>query len=132
MGLQAQIKKDLMQAMKEKNELKKNTLRVIMGEFGRMETKELNDDEVISILRKLIKSELETIERTGQESPSDFIRVIEFYLPQKAEDDEIKQWISANVDLSQYKNKMQAMSTIMKHFGARADGNTVKKILQGL
>lgn len=132
MGLQVQIKKDLMSAMKEKNEPKKNTLRVIMGEFGRMESKNLDDDDVISILRKLIKSEMETLEKTGQAAPSDFIKIIEAYLPQKADDDEIKQWITSNVDFSQYKNKMQAMSTIMKHFGARADGNTVKMILQGL
>jgi uncharacterized protein YqeY len=132
MGLQVQIKKDLMAAMKEKDELKKNTLRIIMGEFGRMDQKELSDEEVISVLKKLIKSEMETLERTGQKTPSDFIRVIETYLPQQAGDEEIRQWISENIDLSQYKNKMQAMGTIMKHFGASADGNAVRQILQSL
>lgn len=132
MGLQVQIKKDLTLAMKEKNEPKKNTLRVIMGEFSRMEKKELSDDEVISVLKKLIKSEMEMLEKTGQEGPSDFIRIIEAYLPRKAGDEEIRQWILSNIDFSQYKNKMQAMSVIMKHFGAGADGNTVKKILGDL
>ena len=131
MGLQVQIKKDLMLAMKEKNEPKKNTLRVIMGEFGRLGKKELSDDEVILVLKKLIKSEMELLEKTGQSAPSDFIKIIESYLPKQASDEEIRQWIKANIDLSQYKNKMQAMSTIMKHFGASADGNTVKKILTG-
>ena len=130
MGLQVQIKKDLMSAMKAKNEPKKNTLRVIMGEFGRLEKKELNDDEVILVLKKLIKSEMETLEKAGQNTPSDFIKIIESYLPKQVSDEEIRQWITDNVDLSQYQNKMQAMSTIMKHFGASADGNTVKKILQ--
>ncbi len=130
MELQALIKKDLMQAMKAKDELKKNTLRVIMGEFGRMGSKELTDDEVISVLKKLIKSEMETLEKSGQKGPSEFIQIIETYLPQKAGDQEIRQWITDHVDFSQYKNKMQAMSTIMKHFGPTADGNTVKKILQ--
>lgn len=130
MELQARIKKDLMAAMKEKNEQKKNTLRVIMGEFGRMGTKTLDDDQVISILKKLIKSEMETLDKTGQKAPSEFIEIIETYLPQKADDDEIRQWITENVDFSQYKNHMQAMSTIMKHFGPRADGNTVRQILQ--
>jgi uncharacterized protein YqeY len=132
MGLQAQIKKDLMLAMKAKDEPKKNTLRVIMGEFGRMGTKELSDDEVISVLKKLIKSELEMLEKSGQQADSAFIRVIESYLPKKADDQDIRQWITDNVDFSQYKNKMQAMGAIMKHFGASADGNTVKKILQDI
>ena len=130
MGLQVQLKKDLMLAMKAKNEPKKNTLRIIIGEFGRLGKKELNDDEVISVLKKLIKSEMETLEKAGQNTPSDFIKIIESYLPKQVSDEEIRQWITDNLDLSQYRNKMQAMSTIMKHFGAGADGNTVKKILQ--
>lgn len=130
MGLQVKIKKDLMSAIKAKNESKKNTLRVIIGEFGRLGKKGLNDDEVISVLKKLIKSEMEMLAITNPNTPSDFIKVIESYLPKQAGDEEIRQWITDNVDLSQYKNKMQAMSTIMKHFGAGADGNTVKKILQ--
>lgn len=47
-----------------------------------------------------------------------------------ATDEEIITWINQNVDFSKFKNKMQAMGLIMKHFGATADGNTVKKILQ--
>ena len=132
MGLQAQIKKDLLSAMKEKNEPQKNTLRIIMGEFGRMDQKELKDEAVISVLKKLIKSEMETLEKTGQKTPSEFIRIIEAYLPQQAGDEEIRQWITENIDLSQYKNKMQAMGMIMKHFGAGADGNAVRRILQSI
>ena len=44
--------------------------------------------------------------------------------------EEIIAWIEGNIDFSHYKNKMQAMAPIMKHFGAAADGNTVKAILQ--
>ena len=47
-----------------------------------------------------------------------------------ATDEEIKMWIEKNIDFSQFKNKMQAMGSIMKHFGSSADGNTVKKVLQ--
>jgi hypothetical protein len=39
-------------------------------------------------------------------------------------------WVEQNIDFAEFKNKMQAMGLIMKHFGATADGNTVKKILQ--
>ena len=132
MSIQTQIKKDLMSAMKAKDTMRKDTLRVVMGEFGRADSKELNDDAVIKILKKLIKSEKETLAQVGSEEDSAFIQVIEAYLPQLADEKEITTWVQANIDFSQFKSKMQAMGPIMKHFGARADGNQVKSILQKL
>lgn len=132
MRIQEKIKKDLMTAMKEKDEEKKSALRVVMGEFGRAEKKEVDDDEAVKILQKLVKSEKETMERTGATGESRFIAVVEAYLPQKAADAEIRHWIETNIDFSRYKNKMQAMRDIMGHFGSSADGNQVKEILQKL
>lgn len=130
MNLQAQIKKDLSAAIKEKNENKKNTLRVVLGEFGRLDKKELSDDEVVKILKKLIKSEREVLEQKGDATDSAFIEIIENYLPKMADEAAITAWIQQNIDFSQFKNKMQAMGVIMKHFGSRADGNSVREILQ--
>jgi hypothetical protein len=130
MTLQEQIKKDLMQAMKAKDDEKKNTLRIVMGEFARAETKALSDDDVVKVLKKLTKSERETMERSGRTGDSPYIEILESYLPKMASDDELRQWIADNVDFSKYKNKMQAMKDIMGHFGSAADGNSVKDILQ--
>lgn len=130
MNLQKQIKSDLTAAMKAKDEEKKDTLRVILGEFGRLDKKELSDDEVAKILKKLIKSEKEMLEKKGDATDSSFISIIENYLPKMATEAEIANWIEQNIDFSEFKNKMQAMGLIMKHFGATADGNAVKKILQ--
>jgi uncharacterized protein YqeY len=132
MTLQQQIKKDLTSAMKARDEETKSTLRVVMGEFARADKKELSDEDVIKVLKKLIKSEKETLAQQGDEESSPFIRTIETYLPQMATDSEIGTWINEHVDFKQFKNKMQAMGPIMKHFGPRADGNTVKSILQKL
>ncbi len=131
MTIQEQLKADLKTAMKARDEDKKSTIRVIMGEFGRADKKELSDDEVIKVLQKLIKSEKEVLEKKGEES-SPFIEIITTYLPQMATDDEIVAWIEENIDFTQFKNEMQAMGPIMKHFGALADGNRVKEILQTL
>lgn len=129
MRLQEQMKKDLAAAMKAKDDDTKNTLRVIMGEFGRQGQKELSDEDVVRIVKKLIKSEKEVMEKTGVAEPTPFIRVAERYLPQMATEDEIRAWITANIDFDEYKNKMQAMRPIMQHFGGNADGNLVKKVL---
>lgn len=132
MTLQEQIKKDLMLAMKEKDEEKKGALRIIIGEFARAENKTLSDDEVIRVIKKLIKSERETMGHAGVQEDSRYIEILEAYTPQAATDAEIRQWIDANVDFSQYKNKMMAMRDILAHFGSRADGNRVKEILQSM
>lgn len=130
MTLQEQIKKDMMQAMKDKDDEKKNTLRVVMGEFGRAEAKTLSDDEVVKVLKKMVKSERETREQSGQPGDSRYIEILESYLPKMVSDDALRHWISENVDFSKYQNKMQAMKDIMGHFGTAADGNRVKEILQ--
>jgi uncharacterized protein YqeY len=129
MRLQEQIKKDLAAAMKARDEEKKDTLRVIMGEFGRQAEKEISDADVIKIVKKLVKSEKEVMERTGTDEPTPFIRVAENYLPQMATEEDIRSWISANINFDDFKNKMMAMKPIMQHFGANADGNIVKKVL---
>jgi len=131
MRLQELIKKDLAVAMKAKDDGRKDAIRVILGEFARFGKKELADEEVVGVLKKLVKSERELLSRKG-ESDSGFIKVVEGYLPKMASREEVVAWIEANIDFSQYKNKMQAMGSIMKHFGAMADGNEIKKILQEL
>ena len=130
MNLQKQIKKDLSSAIKAKEMRRKDALRVILGEFARLDKKELSDDEVVKILKKLLKSEKEVLEQKGQKMESEFIGIVEAYLPRMASEAEIHEWIKHNIDFDQFKNKMQAMGSIMKHFGTTADGNSVKKILQ--
>jgi uncharacterized protein YqeY len=133
MSIQEQIKKDLTAAMKAKDEDRKSALRIILGEFSRGDAKTLSDDAAVKILRKLIKSEQETLARSGKtEGDSVYIRIVSAYLPNLADDDEIRQWIAANIDFSTYKNKMQAMRDIMAHFGPRADGARVKAILESI
>jgi uncharacterized protein YqeY len=129
MKIQEKIKKDLTAAIKAKDEPRKSALRVIMGEFGRLDKKVVADQEVVAIIRKLIKAERETLETKGEEG-SEFLEICESYLPRTASEEEIAAWIEKNIDFSKFKNKMQAMRPIMAHFGARADGNAVKEILQ--
>ncbi|MBF0101282.1 MAG: GatB/YqeY domain-containing protein [Desulfobacterales bacterium] len=132
MGLKETIKQDLAAAMKAKNDFKKDTLRVILGELSRLDKKELSDDEVVKVLNKMIKSEQETLQALGKTGDSEYIKIIESYLPQQATPEEIKVWIQANIDFSSFKDKIQAMKPIMKHFGSRVKGDMVKTILQGL
>ena len=44
--------------------------------------------------------------------------------------EEIAAWIRDNIDFSEFKNKMQAMGPVMKHFGKLADGKVVNQLLK--
>ena len=132
MTLQEQIKNDLKAAMKARNLEKKEALRVVVGELGRLPAKELSDKEVLQVIKKLIKSEREVLKRQNEAAPSGYLTILESYLPAMASETEIAEWIRTNIDFSAYRNKMQAMGDIMRHFGDKADGGTVKTVLQDM
>lgn len=123
MTLQEQLSADLKR--RDLSKKHKNALRIVIGELQRQKTKELSDAEATKIIRKLVDYEKELKERRDQE----YIDILESYLPRAASQEEIVEWIRQNIDFSAYKNKMQAMKDIMAHFASRADGNTVKDIL---
>ena len=143
--LHDKIRADLKTAMLGKDLEVRNTLRMIISEFpkltvpltlksGKKSTRlkkpeEITDDDVIGIIRGLSKSERTVLEATGQPS-SDYLEILQFYLPQMLDRDEIVDWIKDNIDFSQFKNKMQAMGPVMKHFGKLADGKLVNQILK--
>jgi len=146
--LLAKMKADLKAAMLAKDEAVKGAIRVIMSEFptklttpitlesGKKSSRpkkdeEITNDDVIGIIQGLVKSEKQTLE-LKKEATSDYLQVLEAYLPQMATEEEIGAWVKANIDLSQFKTPMQAMGAIMKHFGKKADGNVVKKVLGSL
>ena len=129
MGLQQSITAELQASIKKRDTARTGAVRIMIGEFQRQPEKELGDDQVIGIIKKLVKSERELLTASGKET-SDFIDVLEGYLPKQASEDEIKKWIQENIDFSKFNNRMQAMRPIMAHFGSSTDGNMVKNILQ--
>jgi uncharacterized protein YqeY len=129
MTLQESLKDDLKNAMKARDTDRTGAIRILMGEFARQSEKTVSDEQVIAIIKKLIKSERELLAAQGQEG-SAFMSIMEEYLPRQASEEEIKYWIQQNIDFSSLDNKMQAMKPIMQHFGSTVDGNTVKKVLQ--
>lgn len=145
LSLLEKLKADLKTALIDKNTDVKNTVRQIMAEFPRLtvpltlesgkkttrpkKPEEISDEDIQDIIRSLVKSEKTVLELTGRDS-SAYLEILESYLPQMASRAEIEGWISTNIDFSGLKSPMQAMGTIMKHYGKLADGNLVKVILQ--
>ena len=144
-SLYDKLKKDLKKAMLQKDPEVRNTMRQIMAEFpkltvpltlesGKKSTRlkkpeEITDDDILGIIKGLVKSE-QTVLELKNEGTSEYLEILQSYLPATASRDEIVAWIKANIDFSQYKNKMQAMGPVMKHFGKLADGKQVNHILK--
>jgi uncharacterized protein YqeY len=131
MTLQESLREELKVAMKARDTERTGAIRILMGEFARQPEKVLNDEQVIAIVKKLIKSERELLAAQKQEG-SPFLTIMEEYLPKQASEEEIFTWVEKNIDFSAYGSKMQAMKPIMQHFGSAANGNVVKKVLEKL
>lgn len=123
MRLQKRILQDL--HSRDIDTKRREALRIVVGELQRERDKELSDEQVVKVLKKLAGYEREL----GERSDRDYLEVLESYLPQQASEEEIVSWIEGNIDFSRYKTPMQAMRDILAHFGPRADGNRVKDIL---
>ncbi len=129
MSLQELISAELKPAIKSRDVAKTGAIRILIGEFQRQPEKNLTDQQVVALIKKLLKSEQELLALANRDC-SDFIRILEGYLPQQASEEDVRSWIGENIDFSVYANRMQAMRPIMAHFGSSTDGNMVKKILQ--
>ena len=144
-SLHAKLKEDLKTAMRAKNTAVRDAIRQIMAEFPRLTVpltlesgkkttrpktaEEITNDDILGIIQGLVKSE-KTVLEAKNEPTSEYLEILTGYLPQMTTREEIVAWIENNIDFSRYKNRMQAMGTIMKHFGKQADGRQVNQILK--
>ena len=144
-SLHDKLKADLKKAMLSKDLEVRNTMRLIMAEFPKLtvpitlesgkkttrlkKPEEITNDDILGIIRGLVKSEKTVLEATRQET-SEYLTILQSYLPKMADREEIVAWIKDNIDFSQYKSRMQAIAAVMKHFGKLADGKQVKQILE--
>ena len=130
-SLHDKIKADLKSAMLAKDNDVRNAIRVVMGEYPKLtvpitlesgkktfrvkKAEEITDDDLLGIIRGLVKSEKSVLAIQNMES-SPYLELLESYLPAMASREEVQDWINENIDFSQFNSPMQAMGTIMKHF----------------
>jgi hypothetical protein len=145
MPLQEKLKEDLKLALRSRHDVLKNAIRQVMSEFFKLtvpvvleggkkstrpkKSEEITNDDIIGIIQGLIKSEHIVLE-AKKETASEYLQILEAYLPRQVSQEEIIAWTKANIDFGRFKNKMQAMGVIMKHFGKTADGKLVNQILK--
>jgi len=130
MNLQQQIKSSYIEAMKEKNTLKKNLFGVILGEIQNQELrdKSIDDIMVISILKKMEKSLIQT---NTTESLQE-LELIKPYLPSLMSEDKIRQALNGLLENGVPKNMVELMKNFNLLYKVKADNKVVSEIIKSL
>ncbi|MGB1124662.1 MAG: GatB/YqeY domain-containing protein [Phycisphaeraceae bacterium] len=123
MALLQTIKQQVIEAMKAKDTIAKDVLRVAQGDIELAQTrtgKDLSDDEVQKIVRKLIKSNQETLAASPDDATVEKlnkeIAILEALLPRTLGVDEIVAALaSVESDIKAAGNDGQATGVAMKH-----------------
>ena len=134
---------DFKNAMKEKNELKKNTIMMIRSSILQVEKdtqKEMSENEIIEIISKELKKRKETladIEKSGREdliaNVNEEMAVIKAYLPEELSREEIEKIIVdtiAEVGASTMKDMGKVMQAVKPKMAGRADNKLVNEIVK--
>jgi len=118
MSLAAEIKKSMFAAMKAKNTIEKEILRVAMGEITRVGD-EPSDTEVQAILRKLVKSNREALDASTDDEQkatlNQEIEALSKFLPQALTVEQIVEALASVADaIKAAPNQGPAMGVAMK------------------
>jgi uncharacterized protein YqeY len=136
------LKKRITQAMKDRDEVAKDVFRVALGDIQTQEhriNKALGEEEAVAIVRKLVKSNEETLAASTGERAATLRREIELLsslLPKRMTVDEILAALEPQREaIRAAKNDGQATGIAMKHLkgtGGAFDGNDASEAVKKL
>src|SRR5579863_10199577 len=147
MSLTEQIQKDIVTAMKAKDEARLSTLRMVKSALQLKQVEKmapLDDKESQAVLTTLIKQRKDSVEqftKGGRQEMADKeaaeIKLIEAYLPKAAGDEEIAAGVRAAIAEMTPAPAMKDMGTVMKAAmarfaaaGMRVDGKVVSEAVK--
>lgn len=146
MSLKEQIQKDLVEAMKAKNETALSAIRLLKAAIMKLETsgpaKEATEDDVLQIVGKEIKSRKESIEQYEKggrpelaEKERAEIMVLEKYMPPQLSEEQVRAIVKDTIAETGVSSKAEIgklMGALMPKVKGKADGSQVNKIVQEL
>ncbi len=144
MSLKEQLMSDFKDAMKAKDEVRKNTIsfaRAAVKQYEIDNRKELDDEGIVAILAKQVKMRkdaLSDFEKAGRMDLADAykqeIEVLQKYLPAQLSADEIRDIVkatAAELGIEGGKQNMgKLMGAVMGKVKGVADGNDVRKVIE--
>jgi uncharacterized protein YqeY len=146
MTISEQIQKDMVDAMRSRDELRLSTLRMVKSAIKLKEVDKrapLDDKETQQILATLIKQRRDSIEQFTKggrqelaDKEADEIKIIEHYLPKAMGEEQIAEAVKATI-AEMGSPTMKDMGTVMKNVmaklqatGARVEGKTVSELVK--
>jgi uncharacterized protein len=143
MTLKEKLNQDMITAMKEKDKSRLSIIRMVKSDIKNAEIKEkkeLNDEEVISVIQRVTKQTNESLEafekvNTNLEKIAElkyYLEILASYLPQQLSEAEIKvivEKVLSENGLTSKKEMGKVMSTLMPFVKGRADGRLVNKVV---
>ena len=145
MELKQTLLSDLKGAMKSKDSLKVDTLRLIISEIKNREIdlrEKLGDEAITALLTTQIKKRKEAagmFEKGGRtdlkEKEEKEMAIIQVYLPEQVGEEELRQRIQAVVaetGAQGSKDMGKVMKVVVPEFKGRAEGNQIRSIVTEL
>ena len=146
MTISEQIQKDMVDAMRSRDELRLSTLRMVKSALSYKEVEKrapLDDKETQQILSTLIKQRRDSIEQFTKGGRQELaakeaaeIKMIEHYLPKAMGEEQIAEVVKATI-AEMGSPTMKDMGTVMKNAmarfnaaGMRVDGKMVSEIVK--
>jgi len=145
MSLEQRLLEDLKQAMKAKDELVTNVLRMLKSQIMLEKTKKggsskLSDEVLTGIFAGYAKKLSDAIEQFKRGGREDLVtrheaelEVVKRYLPEPADEEEIKRIIEevvASTGASQPGDMGKVMGPVMARLKGRADGKKVSQLVR--
>ena len=145
MSLSKQIREDMLKALKESDKDRSQTLKMLVATIKNAQIeseKELDDTQVEKILRKESKKIEDSIDQYSKMDRDDLVKkekqdleILEEYLPELMNDEDIKKIVEKKIEqlgAQDIRDMGKVMGATMKELEGKADGNTVKNIVQSL
>lgn len=141
--MKKKLLEDLKEAMKEKNEIKKNAIQMVRAGILQIEKDkgiELNNEQIIDVIAKEVKKRKDSIadyEKGGREDLvkqiEEEITYLEKYLPEqlsKEEIDKIVKEVIKETGATTIKDMGKVMKSAKEKIGAQADGKTINEVVR--
>lgn len=143
MSLLESIRKDMLNAIKSGDKQRSQILKIVIAAIknNQIESEtELKDNDIEKILRKESKKIEDSIDQYQKMGREDLVtkekadlEIIQDYLPDLMSDEEILKIVDStieNMQASDMREMGKVMGAVMKKLEGKADGNTVKNIVQ--
>ncbi len=141
----AQFEAELKQAMRNQDDLRRRTLRMVLSAIQLAEVErhgELDEPALLGLLQKEVKARQETIadaEKAGRDdlarAATDELKLLQGYLPQALTTDELEALVRQAITAAGAKGPQdmgRVMKEVMPKVQGRADGKVVSTVVRDL